>query len=241
MYQNYITGQTALSLTLDFSLPKNHLASVISSFVDSIPADVLLDKKSKTDRPAYHPALMLKIFLFAYSRRVFSGRKIERMLEENLPMMIMAEGRKISYRTLNNFRSSEHANKLIKTCFIYFANLLADEGLIRDFKIYEADEFQLTPELERLAKTPSGRQRQMHYNPDWQSLKTKEKEVLQSKECKEIYGMRKNDVEPIFGHMKNVFGMRRAHLRGKEKVETDVGMMFLMMNLNKYWTREVRY
>lgn len=131
MYQNYITGQTALSLTLDFSLPKNHLASVISSFVDSIPADVLLDKKSKTDRPAYHPALMLKIFLFAYSRRVFSGRKIERMLKENLPMMIMAEGRKISYRTLNNFRSSEHANKLIKTCFIYFANLLAAEGLIR--------------------------------------------------------------------------------------------------------------
>lgn len=131
MYQNYITGQTALSLTLDFSLPKNHLASVISSFVDSIPADVLLDKKSKTGRPAYHPALMLKIFLFAYSRRVFSGRKIERMLEENLPMMIMAEGRKIFYRTLNNFRSSEHANKLIKTCFIYFANLLADEGLIR--------------------------------------------------------------------------------------------------------------
>ena len=53
------------------------------------------------------------------------------MLEENLPMMIMAEGRKISYRTLNNFRSSEHANKLIKTCFIYFANLLAAEGLIR--------------------------------------------------------------------------------------------------------------
>ena len=136
MYQNYITGQTALSLTLDFSLPKNHLASVISSFVDSIPADVLLDKKSKTGRPAYHPALMLKIFLFAYSRRVFSGRKIERMLEENLPMMIMAEGRKISYRTLNNFRSSEHANKLIKTCFIYFANLLADEGLIRTDSLF---------------------------------------------------------------------------------------------------------
>lgn len=41
-------------------------------------------------------------------------------------MMIMAEGRKISYHTLNNFRSSEHANKLIKTCFIYFANLRAD-------------------------------------------------------------------------------------------------------------------
>ena len=131
MYQNYTTGQTSLSLTLDFSLPKNHIASVISSFVDSIPENELIDRNSTVGRPAYHPALLLKIFLFAYSRKVFSGRKIERMLEENLPMMIMADGQKISYHTLNNFRSSKHANNLIKKCFIHFTNMMADEGLIR--------------------------------------------------------------------------------------------------------------
>ncbi|WP_254262078.1 transposase, partial [Lactobacillus helveticus] len=47
----------------------------------------------------------------------------------------------------------------------------------------------------------------------------------------------KYDVEPIFGHLKNVFGMRRTHLRGKKKVETDVGIAFMMMNLSKYWNR----
>ncbi|WP_236743692.1 transposase, partial [Lactobacillus helveticus] len=52
-----------------------------------------------------------------------------------------------------------------------------------------------------------------------------------------IYSMRKYDVEPIFGHLKNVFGMRRTHLRGKKKVETDVGIAFMMMNLSKYWNR----
>lgn len=87
MYKNYITGQTALTLNLDFTIPANHLASW---FVDSIPEDVLLGKTAKTGRPAYHPAMMLKILLFAYSRRVFSGRKIELMLEENLPMMFLA-------------------------------------------------------------------------------------------------------------------------------------------------------
>ena len=51
-------------------------------------------------------------------------------------------------------------------------------GQVRDFKIYEADEFQITPELERLAKTKSGRQRQVRYNPNWQYLKEKTKEVL---------------------------------------------------------------
>lgn len=110
-------------------------------------------------------------------------------------------------------------------------------GQVRDFKVYEADEFQITPELERLAKTKSGRQTQVRYNPNWQYLKEKTKEVLQSPEGKHIYSMRKYDVEPVFGHLKNVFGMRRTHLRGKKKVETDVGIALMMMNLSKYWHR----
>ena len=88
MYKNYIIGQTALTLNLDFTIPSNHLANAISWFVDLIPKAVLLGDPAKTGRPAYHPAMMLKIVLFAYSRRVFSGRKIELMLEEKLPMMM---------------------------------------------------------------------------------------------------------------------------------------------------------
>ena len=49
MYQNYITGQTTLSLNLDFSIPANHIASVISEFVDSIPNEVILETTSNTD------------------------------------------------------------------------------------------------------------------------------------------------------------------------------------------------
>ncbi|GAA0039480.1 hypothetical protein LANSK_19620 [Lactobacillus amylovorus subsp. amylovorus] len=94
--------------------------------------------------------------------------------------------------------------------------------MVRNFKIYEADEFQLTEELTQLAKTKTGRQRQIHYNPNWQYLKEKAKETLQSEEGKRIYGCRKSDVEPIFGHMKSVFGMLRTHLRGKKKVRNHV-------------------
>lgn len=45
MYQNYITGQTSLTLNLDFSVPENHLINVISTFVDSIPDDVMLETR----------------------------------------------------------------------------------------------------------------------------------------------------------------------------------------------------
>ena len=119
MYKDYITGQTALTLNLDFTIPNNHLATVIGWFVDSIPEDVLLSgDAAKTGRPAYHPAMMLKILLFAYSRRVFSGRKIELLLAENLPLMVLAEHQQISYHTINNFRSSDHANELVKKSFL---------------------------------------------------------------------------------------------------------------------------
>ncbi|MCT3413172.1 IS5/IS1182 family transposase, partial [Lactobacillus helveticus] len=70
--------------------------------------------------------------------------------------------------------------------------------------------------------TASGWQRQIRYNPNWNQLKEKAKEVLQSPESRHIYSMRKYDVEPIFGHLKNVFGIRRTHLRSKKKVETDI-------------------
>ena len=30
MYKDYVTGQTALTLNLDFAIPNNHLATVIS-------------------------------------------------------------------------------------------------------------------------------------------------------------------------------------------------------------------
>lgn len=42
MYKNHITGQTALTLNLDFTIPSNHLANAISWIVDSIPEAILL-------------------------------------------------------------------------------------------------------------------------------------------------------------------------------------------------------
>lgn len=95
-------------------------------------------------------------------------------------------------------------------------------GYKRDFKIYEADPIQETDELEEASKTPKGYQRRITYNPTWENVKAHAKEYLESEDGKRIYSYRKIDVEPIFGHLKNVFGMRRVHLRGRKKVETDV-------------------
>ncbi|MGT2802328.1 transposase, partial [Streptococcus henryi] len=59
------------------------------------------------------------------------------------------------------------------------------------------------------------------------------KEELHSEEGSRIYAKRKIDVEPVFGRLKSVFGVRRVHVRGNQAVQTEVGFLFMSMNLTK--------
>ncbi|WP_276649580.1 transposase [Globicatella sulfidifaciens] len=131
MYQNYTTMETALSLQLDFTIPEDHEARLTGRFVDSIPAEFLLEDTSHTGRPAIHPAMLLKMCLFAYSRSTFSGRTIERMNDESIPMKWLIGDTSVTYKTINNFRSSEHAKRLIKYAFVLFTSLLQENGLLQ--------------------------------------------------------------------------------------------------------------
>ncbi len=50
-----------------------------------------------------------------------------------------------------------------------------------------------------------------------------------------IYHRKKRgwDVEPVFANIKNNHGFKRFHLRGKEKVEIETGLLALAHNLRK--------
>lgn len=86
MYKDYNTNQLSLEVNLSYDIPSNHEARMISLFVDNIPSQVLSEETSHTGRPAFHPAMLMKMTLFAYARQVFSGRKIVQMNSEVIPM-----------------------------------------------------------------------------------------------------------------------------------------------------------
>ncbi|HEM3636818.1 TPA: transposase, partial [Streptococcus suis] len=136
MYKQYNTNQLSLELNIAWDLPATHEVRLISQFVDTIPSSVLLEETSHTGRPAFHPAMLLKMTLFAYARQVFSGRKIVQMNEEVIPMKWLSQDTYVCYRTINSFRASTHANQLIKTAFIYFTLLLRENGLIEDEALF---------------------------------------------------------------------------------------------------------
>ena len=99
--------------------------------------------------------------------------------------------------------------------------------------MYTTDKEQMDDRLNTLAKTPKGNQRQTSVNYNWEYFKHQAKAHLESDYGKRIYAQWKIDVETVFGRMKGVFGMRRAHVRRNQAVHNDIGLMLMSMKLTK--------
>ena len=64
-------------------------------------------------------------------------------------------------------------------------------------------------------------------NENWISHKTKVKELLATDEYKELMKKRSTECETVFGQTKGNQKFRRFHLRGKEKVGIEWGLLML--------------
>ncbi|WP_338092492.1 transposase, partial [Lentilactobacillus sunkii] len=82
--------------------------------------------------------MMLKMTLFAYSRKVFSGRKIQQMAEESIPMKWLIGDPDVvpSYRTIDRFRTDEQTTKHIALMYLQFRQSLIDNNLLSDEAIF---------------------------------------------------------------------------------------------------------
>ncbi|MCM3007150.1 transposase, partial [Priestia koreensis] len=73
---------------------------------------------------------MMKVILCAYTQSVFSGRKIEALLQDSIRMMWLAQGYEPSYRTINRFRVHPEVQTLLRECFVQFRCQLVEENEI---------------------------------------------------------------------------------------------------------------
>ena len=136
MFKNYNMNQLVLPLDLEVKLQNNDIAFSIHDLVESIPQEALEPFLRNTGCPAYHPRMMLKIILCAYTQSAFSGRKIEALLKDSLRMMWLAQGYEPTYRTINRFRIHPEVKELIRQCFVQFRCRLVSEKLIDQEAIF---------------------------------------------------------------------------------------------------------
>jgi transposase len=85
-------------------------------------------RNDKTGAPAYAPAILLKIILYAYACGLISSRRIAKACEENLIFMALAAGAQPHFTTIAHFVSS--MEKEIKSIFLDVLLKCEEQGLI---------------------------------------------------------------------------------------------------------------
>ena len=87
-------------------LPDNHLAYFVSDVVDQLDLSAIECVYEEEDRgqPPYHPRMMTKILLYGYCVGIFSSRRIQKRLVEDVPFRVLAAGNQPDFRTIADFR-----------------------------------------------------------------------------------------------------------------------------------------
>lgn len=92
--------------TLDDAISPDHEIRLIDLFVDSLSFAEMGFKFNfiENGRPAYHPADLLKVFIYGYLNRIRSSRTLEKECGRNIEMMWLTKGLKPDHNTISNFR-----------------------------------------------------------------------------------------------------------------------------------------
>ncbi|MEK5324205.1 transposase [Aeribacillus sp. FSL M8-0254] len=103
-FKPYDNRQVQMIYDIESLIREHHVARVVDEMVEAIPDKQLFSHYKGGGRSSYHPKMMLKIILYAYSQKVYSCRGIEKLVKENIPAMWLSAMQQPDFRTINEFR-----------------------------------------------------------------------------------------------------------------------------------------
>ena len=123
--------QALLPQALQDWLPEGHLAYFISDTVDSLDLQAFYARYEgggSRNQP-FHPAMMVKVLVYAYATGVFSSRKIAKKLHEDVAFRVLAADNFPAHRTISDFRAF-HLKEL-GALFVQVVRLACEMGLVK--------------------------------------------------------------------------------------------------------------
>jgi transposase len=123
--------QQLLPSALQDWLPQSHLAYFINDTVDSLNLNAFHARYAgggSRNQP-FHPAMMVKVMVYAYATGVFSSRKIARKLHEDVAFRVLAANNFPAHRTIRDFRAL-HLNEFTEL-FVQVVRLAREMGLVK--------------------------------------------------------------------------------------------------------------
>src|SRR6478736_4768703 len=92
---------------LDDYVSENNPVRVIDVFVSELDLGALGFEgvvPEATGRPAYHPGLLLKIYVYGYINQIASSRRLEREAQRNVELMWLTGRLAPDFKTIADFR-----------------------------------------------------------------------------------------------------------------------------------------
>lgn len=131
----YISGkdrkQTCLfPISLEDSIDQDNSVRAIDQFVNLLDLANLGFRQDHTENgpPAYHPSVLLKLYIYGYLNRLRSSRQLEKECRRNIEVMWLMESLTPDHNTISNFRKDNA--KAIKKVFFATVTIARNFGLI---------------------------------------------------------------------------------------------------------------
>lgn len=106
-YRTYLPEQDLLlPPSLRQWVAEDHLVYFVSDVVDQLDLSAMhaVYEKEKRGQPPYDPRLMTKLLVYGYCTGVFSSRRIQKRVQEDIPFKVLAAGNEPDFRTISDFR-----------------------------------------------------------------------------------------------------------------------------------------
>ncbi len=136
MFKSYTPNQAMLlPPSLDELIAKDHPVRIVNDVINKINLTPLLQKYEGGGTSSYHPKMLLKMLVYAYVTNIYSSRKIEAAIKENINFMWLAAMSNPDHNTINRFRG-KRLKDVLRNIFVQVVELLAAEGLLSLKELY---------------------------------------------------------------------------------------------------------
>ena len=131
IYKSYNQNDSLLfPMTLGELIPEHHPVRTVSAIIDRLDISGIESTYKGGGTSSFHPRMLLKVIVYSYMCNVYSGRRMERLLHENVNYMWLSGMSRPDFRTINRFRSERLCDGRFEELFRQTVVMMNGEGLV---------------------------------------------------------------------------------------------------------------
>lgn len=131
VFKEYTMGQMVLlPMDLEEEIDPDHIVRVVNASIEKMDLGVVYAEYKGGGTSSYHPKMLLKVLIYAYTQQIYTSRKIAKALRENIYFMWLSGNSHPDFHTINRFRG-EVVKATIGEIFAAVLAILVEGGYVK--------------------------------------------------------------------------------------------------------------